>query len=171
MGVSKARGRHGCCSRKVSPCVEDIGHLHGRRAHDCDGFRSRRERGTIGGGVTRRCSSGMGCMEVPSRQVQIRGRVRQVGVAQQQLNRSKIGARFQKMCGVRVPERVRSDALIDPRLPCDKAHGVPDHLVVRRPPRQRLRSSRPGFPEERQEVVGDEALRTPTRSQRRNESD
>ena len=39
--------------------VEDIGHLHGRPAHDC-GFRSRRDRGTTGGGVMGNCSSGMG---------------------------------------------------------------------------------------------------------------
>ena len=40
--------------------VEDIGHLHGGPAHDCGGFRSSRERGTIGGGVTCNCSSGIG---------------------------------------------------------------------------------------------------------------
>ena len=40
--------------------VKDIGHLHGRPRHDCGGFRSRRDRGTSGDGVTRNCSSGMG---------------------------------------------------------------------------------------------------------------
>ena len=40
--------------------VEDIGHLHGRPAHDGGGFRSRRDRGTTGGGVTCSCSSGIG---------------------------------------------------------------------------------------------------------------
>ncbi len=40
--------------------VEDIGHLHGRPAHDCGGFRSSRDRGTTGGGVTCSCSRGMG---------------------------------------------------------------------------------------------------------------
>ena len=40
--------------------VEDIGHLHGRPTHDCGGFRSSRERGTTGGGVTGNCSSGIG---------------------------------------------------------------------------------------------------------------
>ena len=40
--------------------VEDIGHLHGRPAHDCGGFRSSRERGTTGGGVTCKLSSGIG---------------------------------------------------------------------------------------------------------------
>jgi hypothetical protein len=40
--------------------VENIGHLHGRPAHDCNGLRRRRERGSTGGGVTCKCSSGMG---------------------------------------------------------------------------------------------------------------
>ena len=40
--------------------MEDIGHLHGRPAHDCGGFRSSRDRGTTGGGVTCSCSSGIG---------------------------------------------------------------------------------------------------------------
>ena len=40
--------------------VEDIGHLHSRPAHDCGGFRSRRDRSITGGGVTCNCSSGMG---------------------------------------------------------------------------------------------------------------
>ena len=38
--------------------VEDIGHLHGRPAHDGGGFRKRRDRRTTGGGVTCNCSSG-----------------------------------------------------------------------------------------------------------------
>ena len=40
--------------------VEGIGHLHGRPAHDCGGFRSRRDRRTTDGGVTCKWSSGMG---------------------------------------------------------------------------------------------------------------
>jgi hypothetical protein len=40
--------------------VEEIGHLHSGPAHDCGGFRRRRERGTTGGTVTCNCSSGMG---------------------------------------------------------------------------------------------------------------
>ena len=40
--------------------VEDIGHLHGRAAHDCGGFRKRRDRTTTGGAVTCSCSSGFG---------------------------------------------------------------------------------------------------------------
>ena len=40
--------------------VEDIGHLHGRPAHDSVGFRLRRDRGTTGGGVTCSCSRGLG---------------------------------------------------------------------------------------------------------------
>jgi hypothetical protein len=40
--------------------VEDLGHLHRRPAHGCGGFRSSRDRGTTGGGVTCSCSSGRG---------------------------------------------------------------------------------------------------------------
>jgi len=40
--------------------VENIGHLHGRPAHDCKGLRRRRERGSTGGDATCNCSSGMG---------------------------------------------------------------------------------------------------------------
>ena len=40
--------------------VEDIGHLHGRSAHDSVGFRLRRDRGTTGGEVTCSCSRGLG---------------------------------------------------------------------------------------------------------------
>ena len=40
--------------------VEDIGHLHGGPAHDCGGFRRRRDRRTIGGVATCSCSSGFG---------------------------------------------------------------------------------------------------------------
>ena len=40
--------------------VEDIGHLHGGPAHDCGGFRRRRDRGTTGDGATCNWSSGIG---------------------------------------------------------------------------------------------------------------
>ena len=40
--------------------VEDIGHLHGRPAHDSVGLRFNRDRGTTGGGVTWSCSRGLG---------------------------------------------------------------------------------------------------------------
>ena len=42
-------------------------------------------------------------LEVPSREVEIDGRVRQIGVAQQELDRPQVGAGFQEMCRVRVP--------------------------------------------------------------------
>ena len=67
-------------------------------------------------------------VEVPSRQVEIHRRVRQVGVAEQELNRPQVGTRFQQMGRVRVPQRVRGDAFVDPRLPRGQAHGLPDHL-------------------------------------------
>ena len=37
-------------------------------------------------------------------------------MAQEELNRAQVGARFQEMGRVRVPERVRGDALVDPSL-------------------------------------------------------
>ena len=40
--------------------VEDIGHLHGRPAHDGGGFRISRDRGSTTGAVTCNCSSGLG---------------------------------------------------------------------------------------------------------------
>ena len=40
--------------------VENVGHLHGRPAHDCGGFRRRRDRGITCGGATWSCSSGFG---------------------------------------------------------------------------------------------------------------
>jgi hypothetical protein len=40
--------------------VKDIGHLHGRPAHDCGGLRSRRDRGKTTGVGTCKCSSGLG---------------------------------------------------------------------------------------------------------------
>src|SRR4030095_5629609 len=40
--------------------VEDIGHLHGRPAHDCSGLRSSRERGKTVGRPTRSRSRGLG---------------------------------------------------------------------------------------------------------------
>ena len=67
-------------------------------------------------------------VEVPSREVEIDGRVRQVGVTQQELNRPQVGARFEQMRRVRVPQRMWRDALVDPRLPRGQAHGFPDHL-------------------------------------------
>lgn len=39
---------------------EDIGQLHGRPAHDCGGFRFRRDRGITGGDGTCSCSRGLG---------------------------------------------------------------------------------------------------------------
>lgn len=67
-------------------------------------------------------------MEVPSREMEIHRRVRQIGVTQQELNSAQVSARFQEMRGVRVSQRMRRDALVDPRLPRGQAHRFPDHL-------------------------------------------
>ena len=97
--------------------VEDIGHLHRRPAHDCGGFRCSRDRGRTTGVGTCSCSSGFGRrLQVAPREVEIHRRVREVGVAEQELDRAQVGARFQQMGRVRVPQRVRRDALVDAGL-------------------------------------------------------
>ena len=45
-------------------------------------------------------------VEVSSREMEIDRRVRQIGVAQQELDRPQVGARFQQMGRVRVPQRI-----------------------------------------------------------------
>ena len=45
-------------------------------------------------------------LEVPPRKVQIHRGVRQIGVAQQELNRAQISPCFQQMRRVRVPQRI-----------------------------------------------------------------
>jgi hypothetical protein len=67
-------------------------------------------------------------VEVPSREVEIHRRVRQVSVAQQELNRPQVGARFQEMRRVGVSQRVRRHAFVDPRLARGPVHRLPDHL-------------------------------------------
>ena len=67
-------------------------------------------------------------MEVLSRQMQIHGRVREVSVSEEELNRPRVGARFQQMGRVRVPQRMRGDAFVDPGFPRGQAHGFPNHL-------------------------------------------
>jgi hypothetical protein len=54
--------------------------------------------------------------------------LRHVGVTEQELNRAPVGARFQQMRGVGVPERVRRDTFVDAGLSRGEAHGLPDHL-------------------------------------------
>ena len=46
--------------KAVTLRVEDIGHLHGRSAHDVAGFRSNRDRWSTTGVGTCSCSSGFG---------------------------------------------------------------------------------------------------------------
>ena len=67
-------------------------------------------------------------LEVPAREMQIDGRVRQFGVTQQELNRAQIRAGFQQMCRLRVAQRVRCHAFVDAGLPRGEAHRLPDHL-------------------------------------------
>ena len=108
--------------------MEDIGHLHGRPAHDCrlpeqpgpGQYHGRRDLQLL---ERIRCR-----LEMPSREVQIHRRVREIGMAEQQLNRSQVGTCFEQMRGVGMPQRVRCDALVDAALARGEAHGVPDHL-------------------------------------------
>ena len=107
--------------------VEDIGHLHRRPAHAGLGFRFSRDRGRTTGAGTCSCSSGFGRgLEMPLREVQIHRRVREVGVAQEQLDRAQVGARFEQVRRVRVPQRVRADAPVDAGPSRGEAHRVPD---------------------------------------------
>ena len=96
--------------------VEDIGHLHGGPAHDCGGFRNRRDRGITGGSVTCNCSSGLGaawrCRRERWRYTVVCDR----SAAQQELNGAQVSARFQEMRRVHVPQRVRCHAFVDARL-------------------------------------------------------
>ena len=91
--------------------VEDIGHLHGGPAHDCGvsaavatAARAAASRATAQAEWARRAG-------VVAR-VEIHRRVRQVGVAEQQLNRAQIG-RFQQMRRVRSAAACAGDALVD----------------------------------------------------------
>jgi hypothetical protein len=67
-------------------------------------------------------------MQMALRQVQIDGRILDVGVSQQQLNGTQIGAGLQQMCGIGMAERVRADLFLN-ACPSDRAlTGVPDGL-------------------------------------------
>ena len=67
--TARDRAEHGALLRAqprmlleegVTLRMEDIGHLHGRPAHDSLGLRFSRDRGITGGSVTCSCSSGLG---------------------------------------------------------------------------------------------------------------
>ena len=67
-------------------------------------------------------------LEVPLRQMQIHGRVREVRVAEEDLNRPQVCAGLQEMRRVRMSQRVRADATIDAGRLRGEAHRVPDAL-------------------------------------------
>ena len=69
-------------------------------------------------------------LEVPSREVEVHRRVRQVGVTEQELNRAQVGARFQEMGRVRVSQRVRRDPFVDACLACGQVHRSQITFVV-----------------------------------------
>ena len=106
--------------------VEDIGHLHGGPAHDCGRLplqpRPGEDHGRRHLQLLQRIGRGL---QVTPRQMEIDGRVREVGVAEQHLDRAQVGARFQQMRRVRVSQRVRADVLVDA--------GRPGRRIGRRP--------------------------------------
>ena len=117
------------CEESITLRVEDIGHLHDGPSSRLSGLPLETGPRHHGRRYHVQLLKGIGGrVEVPSREVEIDGRVRQVGVTQQELNRPQVGARFEQMRRVRVPQRMRRDALVDPRLPRGQAHGFPDHL-------------------------------------------
>ena len=52
-------------------------------------------------------------LQMPSRQMQVDGRVIELSMAEQHLNGPQVGAGFQQVGGEAVPQRVRRDALLD----------------------------------------------------------
>ena len=110
---------HGCCSRKVSPCAWRISATStaGRLMPASDFASVVRAACSTTGAGTCSCSSGLA---PPARCRRDRWRytvrVREIGVAEQQLDRSQVCARLQQMRRVAVPQRVRRDALVDAAL-------------------------------------------------------
>ena len=114
--------------------VEDIGHLHGRPAHDCgrlpEQARPREDHGRRHLQVLQRIRRRL---EVPLRQMEIHRRVRQVRVAQQHLDRPQVRAGLQQVRRVRMSQRVRTDATVDAGRLRGESHGLPDDLRRERP--------------------------------------
>ena len=89
----------------------DIGHLKGWPGHR---FCSRRDRRAVSGaGDRHRIQRIRDRLQVPTREVQIDHRVFEFHVAEQQLDGAQVGARFEQMCGVRMPQHVRGDTLLE----------------------------------------------------------
>ena len=108
--------------------VEDIGHLHGGPAHGCGGSAT----AATGGGPRARAPA-----VAPADSARLAGDVAtdgdrpscaKVGVAQQELDRPQVGARFQQMRRVAVAQRVRRHVLVDPGLARGQMHSLPDHF-------------------------------------------
>ena len=109
--------------------VEDIGHLHRRPAHAGLGFRFSRDRGrTTGAGHLQLLQRIRRGLQVAPGQVEIDRRVREVGVAEQQLDGAEVRARFQQMRRVAVAQGVRRDGLVDLGALGRESHGFPDRL-------------------------------------------
>ena len=78
--------------------VEDIGHLHGRPAHDVlVGLRFSRDRGRTTGAGPAAAPRIRRRLEVPLRQMQVHRRVREVRVAQEDLDRPQVCAGLEQV--------------------------------------------------------------------------
>ena len=65
-------------------------------------------------------------LQMAPREVEIDGRVREVGVPEQHLDGAQVGAGLQQMRRVAVSQRVRADVLVDAGLAGRRSDGLPD---------------------------------------------
>ena len=109
--------------------VEDIGHLHGRPAHDCGGFRFSRDRGEDHRRRHLQLLERIGRrLQVARRECRYTVVCVEVRVAQQDLDRAQVRAGLQQMRRVRMSQCVRTDATVDAGRAGGESHGFPDDL-------------------------------------------
>ncbi len=136
--TARDRSQHGSLLRAqprmlldegVTLRVEDIGHLHGRPAHDVPSVSA--SAATAGGPRARARAAAPADWAPPAnalREMEIHRRVREVGVAQQHLDGAQVRAGLEQVRRVRMAQRVRTDATIDAGRLRGEAHRVPDDL-------------------------------------------
>ena len=121
---------HGCCSREVSPCAWRI--LATSTAGRLMAGPSASASGATAGGPRARDLQLLQWigrrLEVALRQMQVHGRVGQVRVAEEDLDRPQVCAGLQEMRRGPVPQRVGTHATIDAGGLGGEAHRVPDAL-------------------------------------------
>ena len=97
----------------ITVCADDVGHLEGWPGHR---FRFRRVRRAVSGRGDRHRIERIGDrLQMPLREVQVDHRVFQLDVAEEQLNRAQVGARFQEMRRVRMAQQMRGHPLLELR--------------------------------------------------------